>query len=104
MASPMRRSRVLILGLVVAACTGAYGLWRWPNVWQSVLGPPQPADRVFVSGNIEAHQAVLSFTQVQAPVIALPFDEGAAVSCDTVLAQVATRLIGKRGALPSREV
>ena len=93
MASRIRRSRVLILGLVVVACAGgAYGAWRWPAVWLSVLGPPQPADRVVVSGNIEAHEAVLSFSQVQAPVIALPFDEGAAVSCDTVLAQVDDRL------------
>lgn len=47
---------------------------------------------ITVSGNIEAHESILSFTQVQAPIVALPFDEGAAVTRDTVLARVDDRI------------
>ena len=43
---------------------------------------------IVVSGNIEAHESVLSFTQVQAPIVELAFDEGATVAKDTVLARV----------------
>ena len=53
---------------------------------------PAGADRITVSGNIEAHQSVLSITQVQAPIVELPFDEGAVVARDTVLARVDDRL------------
>ena len=45
-----------------------------------------------MSGNIEAHESVLSFTQVQAPIVELPFDEGAVVAHDAVLARVDDRL------------
>jgi len=89
----MSLSRTLIVGVVVAVFAGAaYGAWRWPTLLQPVLGRAEPPDRVVISGNIEAHEAVLSFTQVEAPIITLPFDEGAAVSCDTALAQVDDRL------------
>lgn len=47
---------------------------------------------ITVSGNIEAHESILSFTQVQARIVALPFDEGAAVTRDTVLARVDDRI------------
>ncbi len=46
---------------------------------------------VTLSGNIEAHQSVLSFTEVQAPVVYLPFDEGKWIEAGTVLAKVDDR-------------
>jgi len=45
-----------------------------------------------VSGNIEAHESVLSFTEVQASIVELSFDEGAVVKAGTVLARVDDRL------------
>ena len=56
------------------------------------MGPPPLQTKVTVSGNIEAHQSVLSFTQVQSPIVELPFDEGAHVTRDTVLARIDDRL------------
>ncbi len=41
-----------------------------------------------LSGNIEAHESVLSVTQVQAPIVYLPFDEGAKVETGTVLTRL----------------
>jgi HlyD family secretion protein len=75
---------VLVLGLGTAA-------WYWPPARHFLFGAP-PAAAVEVSGNIEAHQSVLSFTQVAAPIVTLPFDEGARVAAGTVLARVDARL------------
>jgi HlyD family secretion protein len=47
---------------------------------------------IVLSGNIEAHESVLSFTQIQAPIVHLPFDEGAYVARGTVLARVDDQL------------
>lgn len=75
--------RTFLIAVALLAVTGAgYGAWRWP------LSHHGAATSVTLSGNIEAHESVLSFTQVQAPIIALPFDEGASVARDAVLARV----------------
>lgn len=63
----------------------------WPPARRLLFGPP-PAATIEVSGNIEAHQSVLSFTQISAPIVFLPFDEGAEVAAGTVLARVDDRL------------
>ncbi len=86
--------RALLRTLVVfVLAAGCYALWRWPLGWPTAwFGAPAAADRITVSGNIEAHQSVLSFTQVQAAIVELPFDEGARVARDTVLARVDDRL------------
>ncbi len=89
-----RRYRLgwLILAVLVAIA-GSYGSWRGaPFVVRLLSGPPAAADLVEVSGNIEAHQSVLSFTQIEAPIVYLPFDEGAVVTRGTVLARVDDRL------------
>ncbi len=70
----------------------AYGLWQIPLVRRFVLGPPAGPRTITVSGNIEAHQSVLSFVDVQAPIVYLPFDEGRFVKAGTVLARVQARL------------
>jgi HlyD family secretion protein len=87
----MTRSRRLVLLCIAIAVIAAvgYARWRWPYaVAQALLGPPSSTGTIVVSGNIEAHESVLSFTQVQAPIIELALDEGAAVAKDTVLARV----------------
>ena len=62
------------------------------------------AKQILVSGNIEAHQMVLSVTQVQAPIVYLPFDEGAYVSCGTVLARVDDRLYRQQTAIDQTDL
>jgi HlyD family secretion protein len=88
-----RTRRALLLGLVVlVVAAGGYGASRWGLRWPiSLFGPPPGPVRLIVSGNIEAHQSVLSFTQVQTPIVELPFDEGAFVTAGTVLARVDDR-------------
>ena len=82
----------LILALLLALA-GGYGIWRGgPLILRTLFGPPAIPGFVEVSGNIEAHQSVLSFAQIEAPIVYLPFDEGAAVTRGTVLARVDDRL------------
>lgn len=89
----MTRSKRLLLLFVILAAAAGYALWRWPDAVRSAfLGPPVPADRILVSGNIEAHESVLGFTQVQAPLTELAFDEGAPVTKGTILARIDDRL------------
>ncbi len=46
------------------------------------------SDNLLVSGNIEAHESVVSFKAVQSRVVELPFDEGQWVKAGTVLARL----------------
>ncbi len=85
----MNRRYAFIAVIVLVLAAVSFGLWRWHRFLVArSAGPPH----VTVSGNIEAHESVLSFTQVQASIVELPFDEGAYVTRDTVLARVDDRL------------
>ena len=87
------RRALLLTFVVLVLAAGGYGLWRWPLALPTAwFATPAGPGLLTVSGNIEAHQSVLSFTQVQAPIVELPFDEGAHVARDTVLARVDDRL------------
>jgi HlyD family secretion protein len=88
---PQRRQR-LVPPALAALALAALALWLWPGARNAVFGPRPAAGFLTVSGNIEAHESVLSFTQVQAPIVFLPFDEGASVAAGTVLARVDDRL------------
>ncbi len=85
-----RRTRLVALTLIFAiAAIGA--LLRWSPARQWLFGPRSNENSIVVSGNIEAHQSVLSFTDIQAPINYLPFDEGKYVKAGTVLARVDDR-------------
>ena len=84
--NPRRRPILAFAAIAVVALVLL--VWLWPPAHRLVFGPATPADRVIVSGNIEAHQSVLSFSNVQAPITSLVFDEGRSVQAGTVLARV----------------
>lgn len=89
----MTRSRRLLIFVCIVLAAGGFALWRWHgDVRTTLFGPPTDPGRILLSGNIEAHQSVLSFTQVQAPIVELAFGEGASVAKGTVLARVDDRL------------
>jgi HlyD family secretion protein len=61
--------------------------WVPGNVLAWIEGR-QSADFILVSGNIEAHESIVSFKSVQSRIVELPFDEGKTVKKGTVLARV----------------
>ena len=89
--------RRFLLGVLVAALgLGGFAAYRYPdrlrpwfelNVLSWVEGTTD-SRFILVSGNIEAHESILSFKAVQSRIVELPFDEGQAVKAGTVLARV----------------
>ncbi|MDE3022234.1 MAG: efflux RND transporter periplasmic adaptor subunit [Pseudomonadota bacterium] len=83
----VRLGMALLVFLVLAAA----GFWFRGSIRMFLFGPGNGPGSIQVSGNIEAHQSVLSFTQIQAPITYLPFDEGQFVKAGTLLAKVDDR-------------
>ncbi len=77
---------LLVAAIVVAAAGAAAYLER--GTLQNWLSGPQLPPTILVSGNIEAHQAVLGFKTVQSSIVELPFDEGQWVDKGTLIARL----------------
>ena len=86
------RRRLALVGVIAALIAVALLLWLWAPARRLVFGSTKEANHIVVSGNIEAHQSVLGFTNVQAAITELPFDEGRSVKSGTVLARVDDRI------------
>ena len=85
-----RRQRLLIASAMVVAI-GALAIWYRQPIGEVFFGRPAVADTVLVSGNIEAHESTLSFAQIQAPIVELPFNEGQTVRSGDIVARVDDR-------------
>ncbi len=57
-------------------------------VWRAMYGRTGLQGELLVSGNIEAHESLVSFKAVQSRIVELPFDEGQWVEAGTVLARL----------------
>jgi HlyD family secretion protein len=73
---------IVVLGVLAAAAVAAW------IAWPRMFGPGEPANELPVSGNIEAHESLVSFKTVQSRIVELPFDEGKWVEAGTVLARL----------------
>lgn len=75
------------LGLATAVLVVAVSIFAWYvfAVWRPFA---RPAQTLTASGNIEAHESILSFNAVQSRIVELPFDEGRTVQAGTLLARV----------------
>ena len=58
------------------------------RVLHSYFEPPSSTSTLLVSGNIEAHESLVSFKTVQSRIVDLPFDEGQWVTAGTQLARL----------------
>ncbi len=81
--------RIAVLAVLAAALVA---LAWWPPLHDRVFGPPTPPGRIVLTGNIEAHESVLSFANVQGTITRLPYDEGRAVAAGQVLARIDDRV------------
>lgn len=95
----MSRRRLAVVAPLAVLLIAVAVVWLWPPAHRWVFGPGPEANQIVVSGNIEAHQSVLSFSNVQAPITELPFDEGKSVTAGTVLARVDDRVYAQQLAI-----
>ncbi len=72
---------LVVLGSAAAAWPYRGALVRWLNA-------SDQAALILVSGNIEAHQAVLGFKTVQSRIVELPFNEGQWVKAGALMSRV----------------
>jgi HlyD family secretion protein len=84
------KKAILVLGAIALAAAAAWVLS--PHL----LGPGAVSSELLVSGNIEAHQSLVSFKGVQSRIVELPFDEGQWVDAGTVLARLDAADYGKQ--------
>ena len=81
------RTRNALLIAAAAACLAAAAL-QYRDVLERWIGASKVDRPITVSGNIEAHESLLSFKTVQSRIMELPFDEGQWVTAGTVIARV----------------
>lgn len=79
---PPRRRRALYAATALVAVAVAGFLY-----WRSTA-PSGATDTLLVSGNIEAHESLLSFKDVTSRIIELPFDEGKWVQQGSLIARL----------------
>jgi HlyD family secretion protein len=77
----MRKRIVLIIAILIL------GAGAWTG-YSMLFTDPAATDDLLVSGNIEAHESVVSFKAVQSRIVELPFDEGQWVAAGTLLARL----------------
>src|ERR1035437_2392182 len=69
--------------LIILAALIAAGVYFYPRLTKK----SQPADEIALSGNIEAHESLVSF-KVQGRIVDLPVEEGQSVEPGTLLARL----------------
>ncbi len=82
------RTRMIWLTAAVAVGLGGFAAYRFSPQILAWAGRSPDRDVLVVSGNIEAHQSVVSFKTAQSRIVELPFDEGQRVKAGTLLARV----------------
>jgi HlyD family secretion protein len=87
MVTPARSKLALIALACVVAGAAIAAIWK-RDALMAWLTDSNGAGTIVVSGNIEAHQAVLGFKTVQSRIIELPFNEGQWVKAGTLIAKV----------------
>ena len=76
------KKRIIFLAVVMILGAGAWA------AYSLLFQHGGPTNSLLVSGDIEAHESVLSFKTVQSRIVELPFDEGQWVNAGTLLARL----------------
>jgi HlyD family secretion protein len=85
----MSATRLLAIGALTVILVGsAAAAYHFQGALLPWIRGKSDSDLIEVSGNIEAHESVVSFKTIQSRIVELPFDEGATVKAGTVLARV----------------
>jgi HlyD family secretion protein len=85
----MSAMRLLAIGALTVILVGsAAAAYHFQGALLPWIGGKSDSDLIEVSGNIEAHESVVSFKSVQSRIVELPFDEGQTVKAGAVIARV----------------
>jgi len=85
----MFRKSVVVMSIAAAIFGGAtVALLENPSPLLTLFGRNGSSGTLLVSGNIEAHESVLSFKAVQSRIVELPFDEGQWVTQGALVARL----------------
>ena len=85
---------------IAAALAAAFAAWAaWGPLRQRLFGADRSAATIVLSGNVEAHESVLSFSNVQGTLTQLSFDEGRRVAAGQVLARIDDRVYRRQLAI-----
>jgi len=77
----------MFIGVSVLVVVGAVA-FLFPGAVLEWFTPAKPAHTILVSGNIEAHESILSVKAIQSRIVELPFDEGQWVKAGTLIARL----------------
>lgn len=83
----LTRGRIAILVGAIVLLIGGVAAKQYRYALREWIGLTRKSNFLTVSGNIEAHQSVVSFKTVQSRIIELPFDEGQWVKAGALLAK-----------------
>jgi HlyD family secretion protein len=78
----------LLAGAVALLAGASFAAYQNRAPLAAWLGLGPATNAIIVSGNIEAHESLLSFKTIQSRIVELPFDEGQWVKAGTVIARV----------------
>ena len=80
--------RLQIAGAIASVLVVTAVAVERPDLWRGWFGQSGNENSITISGNVEAHESVLSFKTVQSRIVELPFDEGQSVKAGTLVARV----------------
>jgi len=80
--------RRIVIGAALVLILAGLSVYRFSDVVIPWINGKPDGEYILVSGNIEAHESVLSFKTVQSRIVELPFDEGQTVKAGTIIAGV----------------
>ena len=80
--------RRVVLAVVAVLALAGLAAYRYQDGLRALVAGQADPGFILVSGNIEAHESILSFKSVQSRIVELPFDEGQTVKAGTTIAKV----------------
>jgi HlyD family secretion protein len=84
----LTRRRIILFVAAAVVAGGGYAAYLSGVPILQWIRPSGDPELLVVSGNIEAHESVVSFKTVQSRIVELPFDEGQWVKAGALLARV----------------
>jgi membrane fusion protein YbhG len=84
----LRKGTIALICAAALLGSAAFAAWEGNFSLANLFGNGNSSGTLLISGNIEAHESVLSFKTVQSRIVTLPFDEGQWVRKGALIARL----------------